>query len=116
MDRKQGLFVKPNNRSQIHGLPRRLILMIFWLSVIFVVIQFVKLATVGRIGIQISELKNQQEEYELSNELLRSEISELLSNSNIEAALETDERLESKKIHVISVLNELANEDIIAQR
>ncbi|MBD3362593.1 hypothetical protein GF362_02640 [Candidatus Dojkabacteria bacterium] len=109
-------YSRENTKLEFKGLPKKLLLMILWLSVIFIIIQFAKLATVGRLGVQISEIKNEQEEYELKNELLRSEISELLANSNMEAELETDGNLEIKDIRVISVLEEDTDEELLAQR
>ncbi len=62
-------------------------IVVFGLGVIFVFIQFIKLSTVGRLGVRISALESEQKTIALENELLKSEINELKSPARIESIL-----------------------------
>lgn len=102
-------------RENLGGISKKMILVVAGLLTIFVFIQFFKLATVGTLGSKISQIKQDQEMFELENEMLRAEISELKSPSNLEEILNKDKNLEQKQINIISS-TDTVDEDILAQR
>lgn len=100
-----------NSITSSPSLKRKLILTVICLASFFVFVQFVKLTTVGRIGRQISEVKAQQDELELQNELLKTEINKLKTPTNLEETLAEKGSYYPAQIQTISLYLE---EDILA--
>lgn len=91
---------------------KKLVLFCIGLIILFIGVQFVKLASIGRIGDDISSVKYQQSQLELENEILRMEINELKRSSVLEEQIVSESNLVKKDVTVISASN---NDSTIAQ-
>ncbi len=81
---------------------RKLFIFVGGLIVIFVAVQFIKLASVGRVGADITRIKNEQNELELENELIRTEINEMRTASYLDQVLQEDPTLTKKNLNIIN--------------
>lgn len=82
---------KQNQRKQSatheNNVKRKMFFIVITFAITFVLVQFVKLSTIGRIGEQVSTINQEQDRLELENELLKAEISKLRTPSNLEKSL-----------------------------
>lgn len=98
---------------------RKLFIVCIGLLLTLFIIQTAKLATVGRMGAEISRLEVAERELKMENEILRSKISELRSSKTIEDTLQTDEGLAAVEVNIIPSVNLGANQaktDLIASQ
>ncbi len=84
-----------------NGFTRKMIVFVLGLVFIFVVVQFIKLATVGRLGSEISKVKVKQDKIILQNELIRSAISKLRTSQNIQSGLQESGMYVQKEVNII---------------
>jgi cell division protein FtsB len=94
---------------------RKMLSFLVGLVVMFIIIQFVKLATVGRLGSKISAVKNQQQKLELENELIKAEISKLHETSRFQTDFRASLELQYKDLNVITITRD-SDENIFAIR
>jgi hypothetical protein len=80
-------------------------------------IQTAKLATVGRMGADISKLEVNESQIKLENEILRSQISELRSSQKVKSAIQDDESLGIVDVNIIPSIKDVeASKDVIASK
>jgi regulator of replication initiation timing len=85
---------------------RKFFLFTVGLVVLFVMVQFFKLASLGRIGDDISQVKNNQNSIELQNEILRMEINELRRSSILEEEIISEGNLVKKDVKIITNIDD----------
>lgn len=80
---------------------KKLFIVCLGLVAILFFIQTAKLATVGRMGSEISNLEQMEAQMKLENEVLRSEISELRSSEKVKNSVKADESLSIVNVNII---------------
>lgn len=108
-----------HNTERSYGLRyivKKLFLVCLGLIITLFFIQTAKLATVGRMGAEISQLETTGEEMKLENEILRSKISELRSSEKVKASLENVEGLNIVEVSIIPSIKTGGKTDVIASK
>lgn len=95
---------------------KKLFLVCLGLVITLFFIQTAKLATVGRMGAEISQLETTGESMKLENEILRSKISELRSSEKVKSSLEKVEGLNIVEVSIIPSINPGGKTDVIASK
>src|SRR5688572_19863817 len=88
-------------KDKVQNLQKRLALVLFSLVLVFVAIQFVVLGVVGVRGDDLNQIRTQQEQKRIENEILRADIMESQVSSKIKAEVESNYQMKEGKLKII---------------
>lgn len=82
------------------------LLIVFMLTVlVFMIIEFVILSTVGTAGPKLSSVRKEREQVKLENEIKQAQIREFQTNGSVVSSVETDLEMRQQKIINLQPLN-----------
>lgn len=97
----------PERSYGLKNIVRKLFVICLGLLATLFFIQTAKLATVGRMGAEISGLESTQNQLKLENEILRSKISELRSSEKLKGTFQQDENLSAVGVNIIPSIKDV---------